>query len=200
MKRGGSEEAVLVLGSNIEPEHHVPLALDLLAERFDLRAVSPAYRSEAVGGGREQPSFVNLALRIATDCPPRALREACRRLEERLGRRRRDDRHAPRTLDLDVVLLGDRVEAHDTWCLPDPDLIRYPFALVPAADVAPGFVHPLLGTTLAALALELDPALRASVTRVDDGGLADAVRIKRRSLTTKQAPPAGDRGGPPGGR
>ena len=194
MEQGHKEEAVLILGSNIEPERHVPLALDLLADRFDLRAVSPAYRSAAVGGAKRHPPFVNVALRLRTDCPPRALREACRHVEARLGRRRSADRYAPRTLDLDVVLLGDRVEDHGGWRLPDPDFATQAFALVPAADVAPAFVHPVLLTTLTGLVNTLDAGKLSSLTRIADGVLADAVRI------TQVRAPAGDRAGPPSER
>ena len=162
-------EALLSIGSNVEPERFVPLALDLIRARYEVIAVSPHYRSPAVGTTEAQPDFVNLAVRIATDLPPRALREACRRTEEACGRRRTADRYAPRTMDVDVVLMGDLVLDLDTWRLPDPQLATHAFVLVPCADVWPQAVHPQLGVTLAALCDDLDPQVRAALVPMDEG-------------------------------
>lgn len=156
MKRR-DRQALLSLGSNIEPDVHVPRALDWLEARFEVVAVSPNYRSPAVGGTGPQPDFVNLAVRLRTDCPPRALREVCRRLEDACYRLRSANRYAPRTLDVDVVLLDDLVLDGGTWRLPDPQLETAAFVLVPAADVWPEAVHPVRGTTLAALKDLLPP-------------------------------------------
>ena len=161
--------ALISIGSNVEPERYVPLALDLIHARHEVIAVSPHYRAAAVGGTEPQPAFVNLAVRIATDLPPRALREACRRTEEACGRRRTADRYAPRTMDLDVVLMGDLVLDFDTWRLPDPQLATQAFVLVPSADVWPQAVHPELGVTLAALCDDLDPERRAGLVPLEDG-------------------------------
>ena len=149
-------EAVLLLGSNIEPGPHLERAVALLRARFDVRAVSRVYRSAAVGGRAPQPDFLNQAVRLRTDCPPRALREACRRLEERLGRRRSADRFAPRTLDLDVVLFDDLSVDFGSWRLPDPDLETHAHALVPAAEVASDWRHPRRGMPLEALLDRVD--------------------------------------------
>lgn len=159
-------EALLSLGSNVEPLRWVPRALELLQDRHDVVAVSPWYRSAAVGGSGPQPDFVNLAVRVRTDLPPRALREACRRTEEACERRRTEDRYAPRTLDVDVVALDDLVLDLDTWRLPDPQLLTQPFVLVPCADVWPGWRHPLTGRTLAALCEALDPGRRDTLARM----------------------------------
>ncbi len=143
--------ALLALGSNLDPTRHVPQALALLATRFEVLDVSPAYRSVPFGTEEEQPDFVNLALRVRTDCPPLALREACRRIEEACGRRRTADRYAARTMDIDVALLDDLVLDLGMWRLPDPELHLRPFVLVPCADVWPDAEHPVLRRTLAEL-------------------------------------------------
>ena len=160
-------EALLSLGSNVEPLRYVPRALCLLHRRHRVLAVSPWYRSPAVGGTGPQPDFVNLAVRIATDLPPRALREACRRTEEACDRRRVADRYAPRTIDIDVVLMGDLVLDLGAWRLPDPQLAAEAFVLVPAADVWPDAVHPELQRTLAALCEDLGPDRRAALAPVE---------------------------------
>ncbi len=156
-------EALIALGSNIEPEANVRAAMALLAARFGVTGASPTYRCSAVGASAPQPAYLNLVVRLRTDCGPRALREACRRIEEQRGRRRGADRYAPRTLDLDVLLFDDRIADFGTWRLPDPDLAMRPFALVPAADVAPAWRHPLTGRSLGAMRDALDPQARATL-------------------------------------
>lgn len=159
-------EALLSLGSNVEPMHWIPRALELLARRHEVLAVSPWYRSAAVGGSGPQPDFVNLAVRIRTDLPPRALREACRRTEEACARQRTEDRYAPRTMDVDVAVLDDLVLDLDTWRLPDPQLVTQPFVLVPCADVWPDWRHPETGRTLSALCADLAPERREALEPV----------------------------------
>jgi len=169
--RRRDREALLSLGSNVRPARYVPRALDLLRARHEVVAVSSLYRNPAVGGARSHPDFVNLAVRLRTDLPPRALREACRRVEEACDRRRGPDRYAPRTMDVDVVLMGDLVLDLDTWRLPDPQLATQPFVLVPCADAWPDAVHPLLGRTLASLRDDLDEDRRARLVAIEAGAL-----------------------------
>lgn len=154
-------EALLAIGSDLDPDANVPRALDLLRRRFEVVAVSPSYRTPAVGGSGPRPDFVNLAVRIRTDCPPRALREACRRIEDACGRRRTADRDAPRTLDVDIAMLGDLVADLGGWRIPDPHLATRAHVLVPCADVAPEILHPVTGRTLAAMCAAFPPSERA---------------------------------------
>ncbi len=158
-------EYLLSLGSNIEPERWVPAAIAFLRGRLDVRAVSPRYDVPAVGGEGEQPPYVNLAARVATDLPPRALRETCRSIETLCRRVRTDDPFAPRTLDLDVVL-GDA-----TWegeGLPADDLTRESYVLVPSAAIWPDARDPLSGRTLRELADERFPSWDAAHRRPED--------------------------------
>lgn len=157
-------DALLSLGSNIDPTTHVPRVLAWLEARFDAVAVSPSYRSAAVGGAPGQPDFINLAVRLVTDLSPRALREVTRRAEEVCDRRRTPDPYAPRTMDVDLVLFGTCVADFGTWRLPDPQLRTQAFVLVPCADVAPEWIEPVSGRTLRTLRDELDPAQRAALT------------------------------------
>ncbi len=143
-------EVLLVLGSNIEPGQRVPQALGLLDERFELVDVSRTVVGAAIGGAPDQPEFWNLAVRIKTDLPYRALRLACRRIEEACGRQRTADRYAPRTIDIDIVFGDPTFTEGAGGAVPDPDLIRETYALGPAAEVWGDAVHPVTGITLAA--------------------------------------------------
>ncbi len=162
-----SHEALLVVGSNIGPEVHVPAAVDALARRYETLAVSSCYRSPSFGGSDAAPPFVNLAAHVRTDCPPRALREGCRRIEEALGRRRTADRFAPRTVDVDVVLFDRLVADLGGFALPDPLLVERAFMLRPAAEAWPDGIEPRSGRSLAALAAALGPGEVAALERLE---------------------------------
>ena len=125
--------ALLSIGSNVEPGRWVPRAVDLLRTRFRGAVASPAYASKAAGPSAGTREFVNLAVRIETDLPLRALKNACRHIEFLCGRVRGYDKYAPRTMDVDPVWLafGEDVE----WV--DPDLARASYVFVPCADLMP---------------------------------------------------------------
>ncbi|HET6604681.1 MAG TPA: 2-amino-4-hydroxy-6-hydroxymethyldihydropteridine diphosphokinase [Xanthomonadaceae bacterium] len=149
--------AFLSLGSNLEPERHLRAAAQALCERFGAVAFSPVYRSPAVGF--RGPEFLNCAARIHTDLDPIALDAWLHALEDRHGRRRDVPRLSSRTLDVDLVLYGDRVlRGPGNLELPRPELAEHAFVLAPMVDLAPQRVHPTLGVTLALLLQRLGPA------------------------------------------
>lgn len=141
--------ACLSLGSNIEPERHLRAALSALRERFGTIAVSQVYRTPAVGF--EGADFLNAGACIDTDLEPEALDAWLHALEDAQGRRRDGPRFSSRTLDIDIVLFGDRiVRGPGHLEIPRPDL-RHAFVLKPLADITPQTVVPGDGRTLAQL-------------------------------------------------
>ncbi|MBV6850789.1 2-amino-4-hydroxy-6-hydroxymethyldihydropteridine diphosphokinase [Xanthomonas euvesicatoria] len=140
---------LLSLGSNVQPTHYLRLAVAALRARFGQIVVSPAYCTPAVGF--EGPDFVNNAVVLQTDLELDALDHWLHALEDAHGRDRSGPRFSDRTLDLDVVFFGDRiVEGPGHLRIPRPEL-KHAFVLKPLADIAPDFVDPLSGQTLAAL-------------------------------------------------
>ena len=150
-----AELAIVALGSNIEPERHLPEAVAAL-RAMGAQAVSSVYQNPA-RGGRPQPDFLNAAVLLETQLEPAALKAALRGLEADLGRVRTEDKYAPRTIDLDLLLLGDRSVMLEDLILPDPELLTKAHLAVPAAEVAPTAVHPHSGETLQAIAERLRP-------------------------------------------
>lgn len=161
-----AEVAIVALGSNIEPERHLPLAVAALRS-LGAQAVSGVYQNPA-RGGLPQPDFLNAAVLLHTRRNPAELRASLRRIEAELGRVRTGDKFAPRTIDLDLLLLGDCVDRGPEMVLPDPDLLTKAHLALPAAEVAPAAVHPLSGQSLGEIAESLRPGaelrLRPDVT------------------------------------
>ena len=138
---------LLSLGSNLRPHHYLRLALDVLQERFGRIVASPAYRTPAVGF--DGPDFLNNAVMLETDLPLAELDHWLHAVEDAHGRDRSGPRLSDRTLDVDVVFHGDLVVREgERVRVPRPEL-RHAFVLKPLADIAPDFVDPLGGRTLA---------------------------------------------------
>jgi 2-amino-4-hydroxy-6-hydroxymethyldihydropteridine diphosphokinase len=155
LQRNRSEPVFIALGSNIEAEHNLRRAVQLLAECCRLLAVSPVYETLPVGT-TDQPNFLNAAALIETDLSPEVLKgDVLQPIERRLGRRRTADKNAPRTIDLDIALYGQRVFDVGERRIPDPDILRFPHLAHPLAELAPTLVHPETGETLGDIALHL---------------------------------------------
>lgn len=106
----------------------------------DLVAVSPLYETEPVGGP-EQDAFYNLVVELETERTPRQLLEVCRELEAEAGRVRKI-RWGPRTLDVDVLLVGDLVVAEEDLTVPHPRMYQRNFVMAPLLDLYPEVVVP----------------------------------------------------------
>lgn len=140
---------LLSLGSNVQPTHYLRLAVAALRARFGQIEVSPAYRMPAVGF--EGPDFVNNAVMLQTSMDLAALDHWLHALEDAHGRDRSGARLSDRTLDVDVVFFGNCiVDGPGHLRIPRPEL-KHAFVLKPLADIAPDFVDPVSGQTLAAL-------------------------------------------------
>lgn len=100
-------------------------------------AVSPVYETEPVGGP-EQPEYLNAVVGIDTDLTPRQLLEVAQRLEREAGRvRDGEERWGPRTLDVDVLLVGDEHVDEPDLVVPHPRLYERAFVMVPLSDLEP---------------------------------------------------------------
>lgn len=132
--------AYLGLGSNLGDRHgHLRAAVDGLPA---VVAVSGVYETEPVGGPPGQNPYLNAVVELDTDLSPRELLELGQRLEREAGRVRTEP-NGPRTLDVDILLVGDlRVDESDL-VVPHPRMWQRRFVLLPLADLLDGDVRPL---------------------------------------------------------
>ncbi len=154
--------ALIALGSNINREYNTARALRLLQRdpRWRVRAISPIYRTPAVGGSGPQPDYFNAAVMLETDLSPEELHRALREIEARLGRVRAEDKFAPRTIDLDIALIKDRSLDLNGRPLPDPAIFDHPHLAFPLADIAPDWIVPGASLTLKQIADALRPSAK----------------------------------------
>jgi 2-amino-4-hydroxy-6-hydroxymethyldihydropteridine diphosphokinase len=154
-----SRIGLLGLGSNVgDRRAELQSAVDALAgEGIRPLASSSTYDTDPVGEVLEQPSFLNACVRVATELEPLELLDAVKRLERELGRSSGGERHGPRAIDIDVLLLGDLELADERMTLPHEQLLNRRFVLIPALELDFETVVPdgrRLSDALAVLALD----------------------------------------------
>lgn len=141
------------LGSNVDRERSIRGAVKAMRRRYGKLVISRVYESEAVGFDGEP--FYNLVVGFETE---RSAEDLCRDLlglESALGRVRGPEKFAPRTLDADLLLYGDRI-LHEGRCrVPREEILRYAFVLRPLAEVAGEQIHPVYGRSFRDLWSEL---------------------------------------------
>ncbi|HEY0635615.1 MAG TPA: 2-amino-4-hydroxy-6-hydroxymethyldihydropteridine diphosphokinase [Gammaproteobacteria bacterium] len=145
--------AYIGLGSNLDdPLSQVRAALTELAAlpQSRLAAVSPLYRTPPLGPA-DQPDYINAVVALDTDLAPLALLDHLQHIEQQHGRVRGPLRWGPRTLDLDLLLYGERVITSERLTVPHPGVSERPFVIFPLQAIAPALVLPD-GTALASLA------------------------------------------------
>ena len=151
MDRIGGRVAAIAIGSNLGDRHgHLGYA----RTRLDSLLVNPRWSSiretDPVGVPDQQPRYLNAVAAGTTDASPRELLDALLSIERDRGRERPYP-NAPRTLDLDLLLVGRLVIAEPDFVLPHPRLSERRFVLEPLAEldaVLEGWRHPVTGQTV----------------------------------------------------
>jgi 2-amino-4-hydroxy-6-hydroxymethyldihydropteridine diphosphokinase len=147
-------DAAIGLGSNLgDRRRTLESALAMLdaSPSIEVTACSGFIETAPVGPV-EQPRFMNAAATVRTTLAARELMAVCLSIESTHGRRRSpSERWGPRTLDLDVLLYGDRTIDEPGLTVPHPRLVERPFALIPLAEIADSWVHPGEGATIQCL-------------------------------------------------
>ena len=144
----------LGLGSNVAAEKNLRLAIHELESRYGEVAISPVYKSGAVGF--EGADFLNLVVGLESDASPLEICNEMERIHDLAGRIRSDDKWGPRPLDIDLLLYDDAVISEPPVRVPRDDILEFGFVLRPLAEIAPDLVHPVTGRTMRDHWLEFD--------------------------------------------
>ncbi len=106
--------AYLSLGSNIQPDTNLVRALQLLQEQGGIEKISNVWESKSMGA--EGPNYLNVCIAFATPLTWQALKEqVILPIETQLGRKRTENKYAPRTMDIDIILYNDRSCDDKSW-------------------------------------------------------------------------------------
>jgi 2-amino-4-hydroxy-6-hydroxymethyldihydropteridine diphosphokinase len=144
--------AYVGIGSNLlDPAAQVKSALAELARlpRSRLLKASSLYRTSPVGH-TEQPDFVNAVASLETSLQPAELLAELQKIETQHGRQR-SFKDAPRSLDLDLLLFDEIIQATADLKLPHPRMHQRAFVLKPLLEIAPGIAIPGVGPAAARL-------------------------------------------------
>jgi 2-amino-4-hydroxy-6-hydroxymethyldihydropteridine diphosphokinase len=155
--------AGIALGSNIgDRMENIRAAREALASLFGPVLFSPVYETDPVDCEPGSTPFLNAVAEIEWDGEPKALLEKLQEVEKKLGRPSRRPRNAPRTIDLDILYLGEMVVATEEIAIPHPRLHLRRFVLAPLCDIRPDLILPGFSEGVSSLLAKLPekPAVR----------------------------------------
>jgi 2-amino-4-hydroxy-6-hydroxymethyldihydropteridine diphosphokinase len=138
--------AYLNLGSNIQPEANLPKALEALSKYGEVQGVSSVWESEAVG--TTGPNFLNVCVKFKSTFSQAVLKEqVIQHIEIQLGRERSEDKFAPRTIDIDIMIFDDEFISQEAW--------KLAYVIVPLAEIYPTYQNPETRETVHEIATRL---------------------------------------------
>jgi 2-amino-4-hydroxy-6-hydroxymethyldihydropteridine diphosphokinase len=158
MIRGAGIRAFVGAGANLgDRAQTIAQAIERLGQTKGVRVVrvSSLLENPAVGGPEDSPAYLNAVIEITTTLGGHELLHRLLDIERELGRLRRQ-RWEPRTIDLDLLLYGERVISSDELVVPHPLMHERRFVLAPLAEIAPDVVHPTLQMSARGLLDALD--------------------------------------------
>ncbi len=137
------------LGSNLgDRKKNIQTAVNLLEKEKKIEIIKQSKIIETEPyGNLNQPDFLNCVVEVQTDLNPEHLLEICHKIENELGRIRKE-KWGPRTIDLDILFIDDYVIRTPDLVVPHPEVHLRRFVLTSMVEIAPDFVHPVLNKTM----------------------------------------------------
>jgi 2-amino-4-hydroxy-6-hydroxymethyldihydropteridine diphosphokinase len=143
------------LGSNLGDRlENLNKAIEALPPRIHSVAASPVYETDP-WGYLDQAAFLNQVIEVETGLLPLDLLASLKQIERKLGRQA-TFRNGPRLIDLDILVFSDWILVQDGLVIPHPRMHERAFVLKPLADLAADLYHPIYGTTIQDLLLNVD--------------------------------------------
>lgn len=147
------QDVLLAFGSNLGDRQKIlenAWSAIVLLPGVETIRISRFHTTKAVGGPKGQPDFLNAAGLLRTRLEAQELLEKLQEIESRFGRIRREH-WGPRTLDIDILLFGDRIIETPMLVVPHREMLHRDFVLLPALEVAPNMIHPIANKTIQAI-------------------------------------------------
>ena len=135
---------LILLGSNLgDRQENLDQARQEIS-RFvgEIITTSSIYKT-AAWGNTQQPDFYNQVIEIRSPHDPHQLILATQKIEQTMGRIRKE-KWGPRIIDIDMLFYGDSIISNENLTIPHPEISNRRFTLLPLAEVAPDFMHPVL--------------------------------------------------------
>lgn len=153
---GDCHRAAIALGSNVGDSYAIlKAALQTLDATPGIKVEAASLIYQTVAVGPPQPDILNACALLTTTLSPRTLLDTLLQTEAKFGRVRRE-RWGPRSLDLDLLLFDAVILKEPGLQIPHPGLAERAFVLVPLNDIAPDWVEPVSGQTIAVLLQQVD--------------------------------------------
>jgi 2-amino-4-hydroxy-6-hydroxymethyldihydropteridine diphosphokinase len=147
-------KAYLLTGGNLgDREQYLATARSLINEQCGTIVTASSLYETAAWGKTDQPSFLNQALELGTALNAKQLIRRILKVEKMMGRVR-NEKYGPRLIDIDILLFNNEKHNYQFLKLPHPEMQNRRFALIPMAQIAPNFVHPVFNKTIAELLKE----------------------------------------------
>jgi 2-amino-4-hydroxy-6-hydroxymethyldihydropteridine diphosphokinase len=143
------------LGSNVDREKNIVLAVREMRKVFGELVLSPVYESAAVGF--DGSDFLNLVAGFETENDVGEVVQSLREIEDGLGRDRSQPRFSPRPIDLDILTYGELELDQPGIQIPRDEILQNAFVLRPLQDIAAEILHPALKQSYGELWAEMEP-------------------------------------------
>ena len=148
MQTSNLQAVYLLLGSNLGNRKEIlDKAIELIIQKIGIIISQSKDYETKPWGVTDQPDFLNLAITIHTKLKPLEILEQTQAIENQLGRVRKE-KWGARLIDIDLIFYGNEIIDEPNLKVPHPLMQERDFALIPLAEIAPDFVHPVLGETV----------------------------------------------------
>ena len=144
----------LGLGSNLGNKRlNILRAIEMINEEIGTVSVSSSFFESNPWHFSSDEMFINAVVEANTQLSPEELLDACKDIEKKVGRvKTKENEYEDRLIDLDILFYGNQTVNTERLTIPHETIEERDFVIIPMAEIAPDFVHPVLGKSIKALA------------------------------------------------